>query len=408
MEKVQIKENVEWLRNCPTNNVNDLSTHRMLSWLKIGQRKKTLTSETYFCDPQVLEGILKSKTELNNIDRKKLMHARSMCNPFEEIGRSIFQNRAAVKMANLDVILNYMFTNREPLHKDLLYFADVCAGPGGFSQYILWRTKGRAKGFGFTLRGKNDFTLAIKSGTFDCYYGIKDDGNVFDPENILSLKKYINNVTQGVLVDFMMADGGFSVYDENIQEILSKQLYLCQCLVGLSIVRDGGDIVIKFFDCFTKFTVGLIYLMYKSFTEICIVKPRSSRPANSERYLVCKNKKANQTTIEEYLLQISRNMWSGASTDADVIELVPYEILTGDRDFFDYMCNTNNRIARSQINSLKEILSFIGNRNIVTWDKRLISSRCLHEWGLPSHQTHQKNVSTQIWKFQCSGLARTK
>ena len=41
----------------------------------------------------------------------------------------------------------------------LLYFADVCAGPGGFSEYVLWRKRWRAKGFGFTIKGKNDFKL---------------------------------------------------------------------------------------------------------------------------------------------------------------------------------------------------------------------------------------------------------
>jgi cap1 methyltransferase len=41
----------------------------------------------------------------------------------------------------------------------LLYFADVCAGPGGFSEYVLWRKKWKSKGFGFTLRGPCDFKL---------------------------------------------------------------------------------------------------------------------------------------------------------------------------------------------------------------------------------------------------------
>ena len=55
-------------------------------------------------------------------------------------------------------------------------------------------------------------------------------------------------------VHFMMADGGFSVDgQENIQEILSKQLYLCQFLVALSIVRTGGHFVCKLFDLFTPF-----------------------------------------------------------------------------------------------------------------------------------------------------------
>ena len=59
---------------------------------------------------------------------------------------------------------------------ELLYFADVCAGPGGFSEYVLWRKKkGDAKGFGFTLKGPQDFKLedffAAPSEMFEPYYG---------------------------------------------------------------------------------------------------------------------------------------------------------------------------------------------------------------------------------------------
>ena len=70
-------------------------------------------------------------------------------------------------------------------------------------------------------------------------------------------------------VHFMMADGGFSVEgSENIQEILSKQLYLCQCIVALAIVRTKGHFVCKLFDLFTPFSVGLVYLMYRSFEQV--------------------------------------------------------------------------------------------------------------------------------------------
>ena len=53
----------------------------------------------------------------------------------------------------------------------LLYFADVCAGPGGFSEYVLWRKRWRAKGFGFTIKGKNDFKLEdFLAGSRKCTY----------------------------------------------------------------------------------------------------------------------------------------------------------------------------------------------------------------------------------------------
>lgn len=45
---------------------------------------------------------------------------------------------------------------------DLLYFADICAAPGGFSEYVLWRRQSNmAKGFGLTLKG--DMSVFHKS-----------------------------------------------------------------------------------------------------------------------------------------------------------------------------------------------------------------------------------------------------
>ena len=96
---------------------------------------------------------------------------------------------------------------------------------------------------------------------------------------------------------------------ENIQEILTKQLVLCQYLCALAILREGmkwkyyilcvhtdniiivcsfvsagGNFVCKIFDMFTPFSVGLFYLLYRCFKRVCLFKPVTSRPANSERY----------------------------------------------------------------------------------------------------------------------------
>jgi hypothetical protein len=51
----------------------------------------------------------------------------------------------------------------------------VCAGPGGFSEYVLWRRSWKAKGFGFTLKNENDFRLqdfyAGPCESFEPHYG---------------------------------------------------------------------------------------------------------------------------------------------------------------------------------------------------------------------------------------------
>jgi FtsJ-like methyltransferase len=48
----------------------------------------------------------------------------------------------------------------------LLYFADVCAGPGGFTEYVLWREGWNAKGFGFTLTASMTTATFTNQGTF--------------------------------------------------------------------------------------------------------------------------------------------------------------------------------------------------------------------------------------------------
>ena len=46
----------------------------------------------------------------------------------------------------------------------------------------------------------------------------------------------------------------------------------------------GGHFICKTFDLFTPFSVGLIYLLYCCFERVCLFKPITSRPANSERW----------------------------------------------------------------------------------------------------------------------------
>ena len=43
----------------------------------------------------------------------------------------------------------------KPDTADLLYFCDICAGPGGFTDYLTWRRGWKCKGWGLTLKVKS-------------------------------------------------------------------------------------------------------------------------------------------------------------------------------------------------------------------------------------------------------------
>ena len=89
---------------------------------------------------------------------------------------------------------------------------------------------------------------------------------------------------------------------------MNKQLLLAQCAAALATLRVGGHFVCKGFDFFTPFSAGLLYLMHLAFEQICIYKPAQSRPANSERYLVCKGMRAGVEGITEYMLQVNSRL----------------------------------------------------------------------------------------------------
>ncbi|TGZ47953.1 Uncharacterized protein DBV15_12748, partial [Temnothorax longispinosus] len=401
-EKIKAIEDIEWLRNV---RFDTLLAEELLKWIKLGPKKSSIDDETMFCNPEILKQIINSKTIFDKLDKVEMRKARTRSNPYETIGTVKFLNRAAVKMANINGACDFMFTCRKNLHpNELLYFADVCAGPGGFSEYVLSRKKWHAKGFGFTLQNKNDFTLdeffAGPCETFHPFYGSKGNGDVFDAQNQEDFRKLVMKHTNGKGVHFMMSDGGFLVEGrENIQEILSKQLYLCQCLVALMIVRPGGDFVTKLFDLFTPFSVGLVYLMYKSFDSISIFKPNSSRPANSERYLICRKKRVDTQTIMDYLSHVN-HLLSMNNEHNDVIELVPLDVLEADTEFIRYLRNSNDILGRKQIVNLLKIAAFCEDPTLTEPKQADMRKECLKYWNLPNKTRVRPPVSKPQDKVQ--------
>lgn len=397
MPEATAYEEVDWFPECTTE-IPD--AEELSDWMSVGKRKLIIDDETEFCQEPLLRSLLECKSAFDELEGEEMRRARTRSNPYEMIRGVFFLNRAAMKMANIDHVFDYMFTNPKdpqgkPLLKDrdseLLYFADVCAGPGGFSEYVLWRKKWHAKGFGMTLKGPNDFKLedfySASSELFEPYYGeggVDGDGDVTRPENITAFRNFVMDNTDHKGVHFMMADGGFSVEgQENIQEILSKQLTLCQFLVGLSVIRTGGHFICKTFDLFTPFSVGLIYLLYCCYERVSLFKPVTSRPANSERYVVCRGLKVGIEDVRNYLFTVNLRLNQLRNSDQDVNLVVPLEVLRGDRQFSEFMVRSNESCCEVQIKALAKIHGFVQDSTLTEPHQADLRKECLKLWGVP-------------------------
>jgi hypothetical protein len=90
--------------------------------------------------------------------------------------------------------------------------------------------------------------------------------------------------------------------DANRQEELSAFVNIGQILTGLLALAVGGHFVTKQFTFVTPFSRSLIAIVASLFEETYITKPKTSRPTNSEVYLVGKGFKGISPELAKALL----------------------------------------------------------------------------------------------------------
>ncbi|EFC46258.1 predicted protein [Naegleria gruberi] len=352
-----------------------------------------------FIDPEIMKSIFKTKADFDDLPPKIFLDARLRSNPYEKIGKSIFQNRAAVKLANIDLVTDLTSETSLPRlveENGVLYFADICAGPGGFTEYLYYRYKtSKAKGWGFTLKNDKDdwklekFNNESPCSNFELNYGVDGTGDITKNENMLCLDDAVNRGTNNRGLALVTADGGFCVDGvENSQEYLTQQLVLCQFLTALLTLRKGGCFVCKLFDLNTWFSASLIYVMYQYFEKVTIFKPFSSRPANSERYIVCKGMTERKPEIIKFLLQANTRL----SERKPIKSLVDCDVMTSDKEFAQFMTTSNNTFSENQDYNLKRLKMAIEDRYIDIKDLQYqLQQSCLKEWNLPESRSRSYN-----------------
>ena len=181
---------------------------------------------------------------------------------------------------------DYYYENIQTFH--------LAEGPGGFIEALLYMRKNPDdKYIGMTLIDDNDNNVPgwkksqnflNKNKNVKLEYGFSNNGDLLDPKNFVSVyDKYKNSM------NIITGDGGFDFsIDFNQQECLSFKLIYVQMCYSLVLQKHKGHFILKIFDSFSLNILQLIYILNCLYERVYIVKPNTSRYANSERYLVCK------------------------------------------------------------------------------------------------------------------------
>lgn len=391
IERFYIPEKIVWMTSNSQSSL-EISSKQVLDWVLKSQKEEQ--EKTIFCDETVHDMVLFLKDVFNQLGHQNISRARESCDLFENINKDVFINHSAVKMANIDAMCEYMLTNPTDLYgntlidaDEMLYYAEISARPGGVSEYATWRKNRKTRGFCFNTNNIKKMELDdVYHGCpkgYTSHYGAKGDGNMLDPSNIGSFINLIMIATHGEGVHFLMADCAVTTEDgqESVQEVNSKQMYVAQCVLGLSVIGVHGHFVMKLLDVFTPFSVSLIYLMFKCFNKVSIIKPNTSKTTNSERYLVCKWRKPNTDDIRDLLTNFNTQMFQ-KTVVKEIQYFVPINIIQDDKEFVKYIQNSNSRIGEQQFVALKKIVAFHNDKSLIESRKLSIKTQCLQLWDL--------------------------
>lgn len=197
-------------------------------------------------------------------------------------------SRSYFKM--IEIVETFQLFDKMPENIHSFHLAE---GPGGFMEaFCTLRGNAGDQYRGMTLLSedinvpgwKKINECIVKYPQLFIEKGEDGTGNIMTPENLMYVyAKY------GGTMDIVTGDGGFDFsIDYNKQEILSTKLLFAQISMAIALQRQGGHFVVKTYDLFTSTSLDLLFLLCSMYQQVYMVKPHTSRYANSEKYIVCK------------------------------------------------------------------------------------------------------------------------
>ena len=307
----------------------------------------------------------------------EFIYTSSYANDYKNISNTIPISRSFFKL--WEIINNY--DDIIPLNTENLKTAHIAEGPGGFIECVYkyldkYNINSINEIHGITLLSNNKTipNWKIKKNYINKYNihlnNINDgDGDLYNFDNITSFMESVKNGSDSYnCCDFITADGGFD-FSENFNEQEKDFIIflICEIYLVLNLLKVGGNAVIKIYDIYSKESIKILYILTIFFEEVLIVKPLSSRPANSEKYLLCRNYIMNNEDYNKFNELFKEII---LSKDLRLLENenAPYR-------FLKHITNYNKYYTDRQIRYINKTIELINKINKINSNNEIINER---------------------------------
>lgn len=291
-----------------------------------------------------------TKDKISKIDYSVWTKLRKSFNQYEfpldktkikkPISRAFFKLIEMIKDNDIDV-------NCNTLH--------LAEAPGGFIESTIYKkTIQTNKHYTFSIIDKKNKDTPvydnriIKNKSVKILSNYKNKGDLYNISNI----RFISSTLKGENIKFITCDGGFTENcDFASKEELHHRLIFHEIVTSLFVLKQKGTLIVKIFDIFTELTFDFMYLLSFLFDKVYISKPLTSRPTNSEKYVICKGYETEKfdekiQNIVKYLCSENINNFSSFVYKNNI-----------DFNFVEAVKNVNVKLMEEQIDWIENILN---------------------------------------------------
>ena len=295
----------------------------------------------------------------------EFIYTSSYANDYKNISNITPISRSFFKL--WEIINNY--NDIIPLNTQNIKTAHIAEGPGGFIECIYkyldkYNINSINEIHGITLLSNNKTipNWKIKKNVINKYNihlnNINDgNGDLYNFNNLTNFMKSVKNTSDIYnCCDFITADGGFDFSGNfNEQEKDFIIFLICEIYLVLNLLKVGGNAVIKIYDIYSKESIKILYILTILFEEVLIIKPLSSRPANSEKYLLCRNYIMNTEDFNKFN-ELFKNIILSKDLKLLKNENPPYK-------FLKHITNYNKYYTERQIKYINKTIELINKIN---------------------------------------------